>query len=156
MIICEFGFFYQDRNKPAYYFKEIDFYAGLNAKDRLSLTLRKRIADDVFELFKWNHKGHDEVVFESKDLEAVLIRGNEFWDEYGSWGSMNKGLKWAGYSEEELLKKETREPDTVCEHKRPNIDSWSCPNIYRWKTEEWVKKMQAKRAARKVVRELGK
>jgi hypothetical protein len=129
-VICPLGFYYEDKDVEGYYLREIDIYSGTASKDGRSLSIRKRIKDDVFELYQWTVTGFAmKIVREDKDLAVICEEAYGMWDENVSFASLNAGLQWAGY--EDSVTRDQREKDQVCQHKYPTIDTFSCPEAIK-------------------------
>jgi len=149
--ICPYGFYVADPDNPFYYNREIDFYSQTVAKDGYALSLRKRIKDDVFQLYKWNHKGEQIVVFESEDLKPVLLEACSLQDENISFMVDNQIIRQL-YGEEQIIKRSSQyEPHTVCTHhwNIPGIDSSDCPT--RFNPVDFKALMRRKWEARVIV-----
>ena len=129
MIVCENEFKVEDPDNPGYALCEVDFYAWIPANDKVPnhrLSLRKNLKTGEYELYRHfvrrmmvdfhsvtmitnaDDDVQDEVIFKSKDLQAVLDRGKEEWDKFH--------LVWA---------KQEHGRDLVCKHEHP-FKSYLC------------------------------
>ena len=113
MIICEYSFNDPDAENPMYSFHEVDFYGHIpypHAKHfpQHRLSLRKNLRTGNFEVYRYYHANDTtEVAFKGKLEEALKFA---FKETRRFWGSLGR-----------------IEPDVVCQHKPPIIDSFWCP-----------------------------
>jgi len=129
MFICEYEFKHEDKNHLGYSMTEIDYYAWIPVRFHKTernhrLSLWKNLKTNEYELVKvyMNQitgimplcggliisnvpNGKTEVVFHHKDLNVVLVEGNELWNYYHGTSDYK------------------REVDKVCEHEFPNISN---------------------------------
>jgi len=114
IVICEFGFDLPDAKRPKYSMREVDYYAFIPFKAREKvrnhrLTLRKNLETKEFEVYRFYYEAKtEEVVFSSKSLAEAIKFADGQWNKF--FGSNFK-----------------KEPDILCQHKKPIIDHPFCP-----------------------------
>lgn len=128
--ICPEGFYVEDPEAAGYYLREIDIYQSVPVIiEHHALSIRKRIKDDVFELYTWAKRPltrWEKVVKESKDLQIILDEANIIWNKVHG------------------TKDFQREVNKVCKHKYPVVDMWDCPDELKQRKDDHYIKLLAK------------
>ncbi len=110
MIWCFEGFKREDPNSRGYSLEEHDIYGNIgfkfiiNGEKNHRLSIRKNLTNNFFELYRFYYNDSSiEILFQSKNPQEILDRGNDQFNKYYPWNDKN----------------ETRFLDLICLHDKP-------------------------------------